>query len=138
MPYLLDTNHCSYIIDGNVQVLNRLNNQGDDVIGISIITYAELLYMADKSARKSENITVVKEFLEQVDLYFLDEETAIFYGVFMNQQPTDRSHNLQQFSTLRTELLWKYDQDAWCYKVNDADGVRLLQSIASAAILPLS
>jgi len=72
MPYLLDTNHCSYIINGNVQVLNILNNQGNDVIGISIITYAELLYMADKSVRKSENITAVEEFLAQVDLYFID------------------------------------------------------------------
>ncbi|BDT10538.1 hypothetical protein N39L_02610 [Limnospira platensis NIES-39] len=79
MPYLMDTNHCSYIINGNVQVLNVLNNHRNDAIGISIITYAELLYMADKSGRQSENITAVKEFLGQVDLYFLDEETAIFY-----------------------------------------------------------
>lgn len=96
ITYLLDTNHCSYIINGNVQVLNILNNQGNDVIGISIITYAELLYMADKSARKSENITAVEEFLDQVDLYFIDEETAIFYSqiktaVFNQFAPQDKN-----------------------------------------------
>ncbi|HIK10168.1 MAG TPA: type II toxin-antitoxin system VapC family toxin [Oscillatoriaceae cyanobacterium M33_DOE_052] len=96
MLYLLDTNHCSYIINGNNQVINRLNNQADAVIGISIITYAELLYMADKSARKEENITAVEDFLDQVDLYFLDEETAILYSqiktaVFNQFAPKDKN-----------------------------------------------
>ncbi|MDT9311956.1 MAG: type II toxin-antitoxin system VapC family toxin [Limnospira sp. Paracas R14] len=92
----MDTNHCSYIINGNVQVLNVLNNHRNDAIGISIITYAELLYMADKSGRQSENITAVKEFLGQVDLYFIDEETAIFYSqiktaVFNQFAPKDKN-----------------------------------------------
>lgn len=80
MSYLLDTNHCSYIINGNIQVINALNTRENDTIAISIITYAELLYMADKSERKSENITALKHFLSQVNLYFIDEETAIFYS----------------------------------------------------------
>ncbi len=80
MDYLLDTNHCSAIINGNTAMINVLRNQGDHTIAISIITYAELLYMADKSARRSENIPVVEEFLAKVDLYFIDEETAILYS----------------------------------------------------------
>ncbi|GAB4294457.1 MAG: type II toxin-antitoxin system VapC family toxin [Oscillatoriaceae cyanobacterium] len=96
MPYLLDTNHCSYIINGNSQVINRLSNQGDDGIGISIITYAELLYMADKSEKKAENITAVSEFLGQVDIYFVDEETAMLYSqiktaIFNHFAPKDKN-----------------------------------------------
>ncbi len=96
MKYLLDTNHCSFIINGNVQVINSLKNKRNNVIGISIITYAELLYMAEKSARKSENITGVKEFLDKVNLYFIDEETAIYYSqiktaVFNQFAPKDKN-----------------------------------------------
>lgn len=43
MSYLLDTNHCSYVINGDRQVINQLNTHGSDSVGISIITYAELL-----------------------------------------------------------------------------------------------
>jgi len=39
-----------------------------------------LLYMADKSDKKSENITALEHFFSQVNLYFIDEETAIFYS----------------------------------------------------------
>jgi len=38
MSYLLDTNHCSYIINGNSQVIDALNTRATDNIGISIIT----------------------------------------------------------------------------------------------------
>ncbi len=42
MSYLLDTNHCSYIINGNIQVINALNTRENDTIAISIITYIAL------------------------------------------------------------------------------------------------
>ena len=53
MSYLLDTNHCSYIINGNPQVTDTLKFCSSVTIGVSIITYAELLYMTEKSALKS-------------------------------------------------------------------------------------
>jgi tRNA(fMet)-specific endonuclease VapC len=80
MLYLLDTNHCSYIINGNFQVINALNIHGSESVGISIITYAELLYMTDKSQKAVENKIAVEAFLTHVDLYFIDEETAVIYS----------------------------------------------------------
>lgn len=77
MSYLLDTNHCSYIINGNSQVIDVLNTHINQIIGISIITYAELLYMTEKSQKAVQNRMAVEAFLTNVDLYFVDEETAI-------------------------------------------------------------
>lgn len=78
--YLLDTNHCSYIINNNPKVIAALRSRSSNDIGISIISYAELLYMTEKSERKDQNFAAVQAFLESVDLYFIDEETAILYS----------------------------------------------------------
>jgi tRNA(fMet)-specific endonuclease VapC len=94
--YLLDTNHCSYIINNNSNVIAALRSRSDNEIGISIVTYGELLYMTEKSERKAQNLSAVQSFLAGVDLYFMDEETAIIYSqlktaVFSQYAPKDQS-----------------------------------------------
>jgi tRNA(fMet)-specific endonuclease VapC len=94
--YLLDTNHCSYIINDNPRVVAALQSRQTSEIGISIITYGELLYMTEKSEQKAQNSTAVRTFLANVDLYFIDEETAILYSqlkaaVFNQFAPKDKS-----------------------------------------------
>jgi tRNA(fMet)-specific endonuclease VapC len=44
--YLLDTNHCSYIINNNPNVIKVLRSRFASEIGISIVTYGELLYIS--------------------------------------------------------------------------------------------
>ena len=94
--YLLDTNHCSYIINNTPNVIATVQSRSASDIGISIITYGELLYMTEKSERPAQNLTAVQAFLSGVDLYFIDEETAIFYSqlkaaVFNQFAPKDKS-----------------------------------------------
>ncbi|OUL28927.1 twitching motility protein PilT [Nostoc sp. RF31YmG] len=94
--YLLDTNHCSYIIDNIPNVITALQSRSGSEIGISIITYGELLYMTEKSKRQAQNLAAVQAFLMGVDLYFIDEETAVFYSqlkakVFNQFAPKDKS-----------------------------------------------
>jgi tRNA(fMet)-specific endonuclease VapC len=94
--YLLDTNHCSYIINNNPNVIKVLRSRFASEIGISIVTYGELLYMTEKSERKAQNLIAVQSFLAGVDLYFIDEETAILYSklktaVFTRFAPKDKS-----------------------------------------------
>nr|WP_293095834.1 type II toxin-antitoxin system VapC family toxin [Okeania sp. SIO2F4] len=65
-------------------------------MGISIITYAELLYMTEKSEKVLENRRVVEAFLTSVDIYFIDEETAIIYSqlkasIFADFAPKDKN-----------------------------------------------
>ncbi|MCY7390907.1 MAG: type II toxin-antitoxin system VapC family toxin [Leptolyngbyaceae cyanobacterium CAN_BIN12] len=94
--YLLDTNHCSYIINNTPSVITALRSRSDNEIGISIITYGELLYMSEKSERKAQNLEAVQAFLASVDLYFIDEAPAILYSelktvVFNQFAPKDKS-----------------------------------------------
>ena len=96
MSYLLDTNHCSYIINGDPDVTDIMEDPSREAIGINIINYAELLYMTEKSQRKLANRMAVETFLEDADLYFIDEETAIIYSriktaVFNAYAPKEKS-----------------------------------------------
>jgi tRNA(fMet)-specific endonuclease VapC len=114
MSYLLDTNHCSYIINGNPQVTNILKSYAGLTIGVSIITYSELLYMTEKSELKYQNLSAVQKFLSQVDLYFLDEETAIIYSrlkasVFNYFAPKEKSKH----RSFKIENLGFSDHDLW-------------------------
>ncbi len=112
--YLLDTNHCSYIINNNSNVIATLRSHSTNEIGISIITYGELLYMTEKSERKAQNIAAVQAFLMGIDLYFIDEETAIFYSqlkvaVFNQFAPQEKS---KRRSTSIEDLGFS-DHDIW-------------------------
>lgn len=114
MSYLLDTNHCSYIINGNSKTIDALNTHSTGVIGISIITYAELLYMTEKSEKAVQNRMAVEAFLADVDLYFTDEETAIIYSrlkasVFNRFAPKDKN---KRRATSMSNLGFS-DHDLW-------------------------
>lgn len=80
MSYLLDTNHCSDIINGNAQVITAIGLRSSSTIGVSLITYAELFYMAEKSKFIESNRRNITNFLQDVDLYLLDESTAEIYS----------------------------------------------------------
>src|SRR5204862_1877547 len=73
--YLLDTNHCSGIIDGNETLLRKMDERGDVPIATSFITRAELLYMAFNSEQRDGNIQKVSGFLAGLNLYLVDFET---------------------------------------------------------------
>jgi tRNA(fMet)-specific endonuclease VapC len=112
--YLLDTNHCSYIINNTSSVITALRSRSANEIGISIITYGELLYMTEKSERKAQNLVAVENFLASVDLYFIDEETAILYSqlktsVFNKFAPKEKS---KRRSTSVRDLGFD-DHDLW-------------------------
>ncbi len=78
--YLLDTNHCSEIIKNNPDICLILDQRRERDSGISIIVYGELLYMAEKSEHKSHNRQLIHDFIEQIALYFIDENTCILYS----------------------------------------------------------
>ncbi|KAM3098287.1 type II toxin-antitoxin system VapC family toxin [Phormidesmis sp. 146-35] len=94
--YLLDTNHCSYIINHHPRVIAELRSRSETSFGINIITYGELLYMVEKSTQKVENHKAVQSFLDAIGLYQLDEETAMIYSrlkiaVFNQFAPKDQT-----------------------------------------------
>ncbi|WP_442938026.1 type II toxin-antitoxin system VapC family toxin [Nostoc sp.] len=83
--YLLDTNHCSYLINNNPQVVATAQSYAQDAFGISIISYGELLYMTEKSERREMNLQVVQAFLTEIDIYLINKEIAEIYSQLKNR-----------------------------------------------------
>lgn len=54
--FLLDTNHCSYAILGNTQVLEHLASLGDASIATCTIVKGELIDMAARSQQRQANL----------------------------------------------------------------------------------
>ena len=53
--YLLDTNHCSRLIDNNPSISQRLVELGDAFVSTCVIVEGELAFMVGRSTRKTEN-----------------------------------------------------------------------------------
>jgi tRNA(fMet)-specific endonuclease VapC len=78
--YLLDTNHCSAIILGATNVILRVIEVGENNIVSCVIVQGELTFMMEKSQRKETNLPHLIEFLEDIRIHHITEETATIYG----------------------------------------------------------
>lgn len=78
--YLLDTNHCSYIIRRETSVIERLAQLENAIIYVCVITQGELIYMAENSERKESNLVLVEAFLQTVHIFDIDQTTSRIYG----------------------------------------------------------
>lgn len=94
--YLLDTNHCSNLIFGELKIINKIEEIGTEKIAISVVTEAELMYMAENSQRIVENLAIVEEFLKDIPVYNIDSKVSKTYaklkGKIMNYfAPKDKN-----------------------------------------------
>ncbi|CAD5918037.1 tRNA(fMet)-specific endonuclease VapC [Planktothrix tepida] len=78
--YLLDTNHCSLILLENQAVIQTIKQIGETNIATSVITAGELIYMAENSKNKQQNLSLINQFIEDIRVYYIDEEIAKVYG----------------------------------------------------------
>lgn len=78
--HLLDTNHCSRIILGDTGVINRAAQVGEQNLVTCAIVQGELVYMMEKSQRREANLAVLTDFLHDIPIYRIDEQTAQVYG----------------------------------------------------------
>jgi tRNA(fMet)-specific endonuclease VapC len=78
--FLLDTNHCSSVILGNTQILNRLANLENVSISTCTIVKGELIDMAARSQQRQANLALVQRFLLGLNIYPIDQITAEIYG----------------------------------------------------------
>jgi tRNA(fMet)-specific endonuclease VapC len=61
MRYMLDTDVCIYVAKKRpVSILQKFNSLSVDDACISVITYAELRYGAEKSQHRSDNLQTLK------------------------------------------------------------------------------
>ena len=81
MRYLLDTNICIYIARRSPpEVLSRLERLKPGDVGMSVITYLELVYGAYKSRRVQSNLEAIESLSRLVPVLSLDVTAARRYG----------------------------------------------------------
>lgn len=80
LRYMLDTNICIYVIKNRPAQLRQRFNQLADQLCASVITLAELIYGAEKSARVQQNLEVVEQFRGRLEVLPFMERAANHYG----------------------------------------------------------
>jgi tRNA(fMet)-specific endonuclease VapC len=82
MIYFLDTNICIYHLnDSSPNVSKRLEELPTADIKLPSIVAAELLYGAEKSGRREQNIKVFNSFFSIYEIVAFDDRTAERYSV---------------------------------------------------------
>jgi len=81
MRYLFDTNICIYIAKQKPSgVLARLERLRPGDVGMSVVTYLELLYGAWKSRRREENLARIQELETLIPVLALDASAGRHYA----------------------------------------------------------
>ena len=81
MKILLDTDICIYVINRrNPKPLERLRSYEIGEVGISAITFAELRFGVENSARPTENLERLERFLLPLEIMPFNAEAGRVYG----------------------------------------------------------
>lgn len=81
MKYMLDTNICIYISRHQPQsVLEKFKSIAPGEIGISSITYSELMYGVYRSQHQEKNRNILVRLAESLDVIPYDLPAAEHYG----------------------------------------------------------
>ena len=81
MRYLLDTDICIFIARRNpTRVIDRFDRLPAGDVGISVISYGELWFGAEKSNQPKDALEVLSDLLEGVRVIPLDEQVSAVYG----------------------------------------------------------
>jgi tRNA(fMet)-specific endonuclease VapC len=80
MQFLLDTDICIHILKQRPERLAQKFERLSDQICISSITLAELLYGAEKSSRRFENLDAVAQFVGRLAVLPFAEKAAAHYA----------------------------------------------------------
>lgn len=86
MKYYLDTNICIYFLKGQYpQLLNMIMSHNPEDIKIASMVKAELLYGAEKSQKRAENLEKVKKFLLPYEIIPFDDKASTEYLVIRTE-----------------------------------------------------
>ena len=81
MRYLLDTDICIYIAKRKpAGVLTRLERLRPGDVGMSVVTYLELVYGAYKSQQVEANVARIRQLSDLIPVQALDAAAATHYG----------------------------------------------------------
>ena len=85
--FLVDTNVIIKLLNSDVRAIEMFDSA--DEIHIPVIVAGELLYGAQNSTRKQENMTIFNDFLSQYIIVNIDAPTAETYGEIKAQLKKD-------------------------------------------------
>ena len=74
--YLLDTNHCSRILNGDPDPIPCMENLRGELVATSVIVHSELVFMARRSDQRSSNYSNIFRFLRTVSILRIDDDVA--------------------------------------------------------------
>jgi tRNA(fMet)-specific endonuclease VapC len=77
---MLDTNICIYVVKDRPPGLRERFEELVDELSISVITLSELLYGAENSARRPENLRAIEQFAGRLDILPFTADAAAHYG----------------------------------------------------------
>jgi tRNA(fMet)-specific endonuclease VapC len=82
LHYLLDTDICIYLLNGNAPVKARVSQEGIEALAIAIPTVSELYFGAYNSTRVEANVARVRAFLSPPgpQVLLIDEPAAEQFG----------------------------------------------------------
>lgn len=81
MNYLLDTNICSALLEGDTELNRQLRVQKSSDFFLCSIVKAELIFGARKSSRVAANIKLLDEFFPRFVSLPFDDSAAEYYGL---------------------------------------------------------
>jgi len=80
LAYMLDTNICTHVMKTYPIALRDKFNALAEQLCISSITLGELHYGAEKSARRTENLTAIEHFAARLEVLPFGDKAAAHYG----------------------------------------------------------
>jgi tRNA(fMet)-specific endonuclease VapC len=78
--FILDTDICIYWLKGNERIEKKIIQTGFANILITVITECELYYGAFKSARREQNLSVIRELKRKIQTFHTSEGISYIYG----------------------------------------------------------
>lgn len=112
--YLLDTTHCSHLLNGDEGIARKLAELDDIPVRTCVIVKGELVCMAVRSQRKEENEQKVASFLNDIEVLSVDSKAAEEYGNIKNAVLT--KYGFKRKSNRRKTTLKEIglaDNDLW-------------------------
>jgi len=134
--YLLDTNHCSFLLKGHPSLIRKIEDLGDAPAATCVIVQGELVFMARKSDHPSANAERVSQFLRGIDVLPLDRDTADRYG-HLKAAVIERFGPRKKARRKRTRLaeLGFQENDLWMAAVAQRHGLTLVTANSDFARL---
>lgn len=71
-------------------MINKLRQLGDTPLATRVIVRGELIFMAQKSEQKVQNLHQVHQFLNDILVYPIDDQTANIFEHFLRRQNPQR------------------------------------------------